>query len=83
MNELALMAHSLVAQGNYRGAVVAAQHREDVIVEGAGNLQTGKLAVMIMASYLSEIPKEKRNMMKEYICQKAEELIDAQSQVKK
>ncbi len=79
MNELQLIVQSLVAQGNYKGAVIAAQYQEEVMLEGAGHLQTGKLAVMIMASYLSEVPKDKRNMMKEYICQKAEELIDAQA----
>ena len=76
MNELALIAHSLVAQGNYKGAVIAAQHKEDVLLEGAGTLQLGRLVVTLLAAYMREMPKEKRDMMGKYVCKKAKEMAE-------
>ena len=84
MNELRLIVQSLVAQGNYKGAVIAAQHQEEIMLEGAGRLRTGRLATLLLAGYLRELPKEERGVMAQFVCEKAKEIAEnAPSQTEK
>ena len=82
MNELSLTVQSLMARGTYQGVMLAAAYHKDLhpdaedpmVVEGAGTLPLGKLAVMILAGYLRNIPADQRDVMATYIGKKAKEL---------
>lgn len=82
MNELSLTVQSLMARGTYKGVMLAAAYHKDLhpdsedpmVVEGAGTLPMGKLAVMILAGYLRNIPADQRDVMATYIAKRAKEL---------
>ena len=71
MNDITMIAQSLVAGGRYKGAMVSVQDGSDVKVTGAGALKLGHLALIVLAAYLKEIPEERRSTMATYISNKA------------
>ncbi len=82
MNELQLIAQTLVAQGGYSGAVVSAQQGDNLISVGAGNLRLGQLAIFVLANYIRHVPEDKRDVMLRYISEKAKKAAkDAPSEV--
>ena len=78
MNEIALEARALMARGIYKGVVIAAAYgkalpkmEDTMLVEGAGEMQLGRLVKFLLTAYLKEVPEEQREMMARWMATQA------------
>ena len=75
MNDISMVAQTLVKSG-FKGAMVSVQDGDELKMAGCGKLKIGQLALIVLAAYLEEIPKERREEMARYIAARAMENIE-------